>query len=113
MWSGEAAVSSAHLSKLHPQAWPPQMHSPQWGNPRGRLGCPHFTDGMRGPAPTLLSKNPTPLGGPRGFSTVSTFSYQKTEPPFPHHLWKQVGESPLLSVSVQMEKSSTSLNPGS
>lgn len=40
MWSGEAAVSSAHLSKLHPQAWPPQMHSPNGGIPEAGWAVP-------------------------------------------------------------------------
>lgn len=64
---------------------------------------------MWGLAPIPISKDPTLLGGPRGFSTVSIFTYQKTESPPPSHLWKQAGKRKRESTPsvCQMERSNT------
>lgn len=49
---------------------------------RGRLACPPFVARMWGPAPTLVSINPTSLSGLRGFLSC-------------HHLYLPGNESPL------------------
>lgn len=115
MFSGEATFGLAHMNRLHPR---PGFHRGRSHNgriPEAGGAVPHFTDGMWGLAPIPVSKDPTLLGGPRGFSTVSIFTYQKTESPTPSHLWKQMGKRKRESTPgvCQMERSNTPPNPGS